>query len=64
MDDPMEQKIYTLPAIALRGLSILPGMMTHFDISREKSIVAIEKVMVDDQRVFLIAQKQPDVAEP
>lgn len=60
----MEQKIYTLPAIALRGLSILPRMMTHFDISREKSIAAIERVMVDDQKVFLITQKQPDVAEP
>lgn len=60
----MEQEIYTLPAIALRGLSILPRMMTHFDISREKSIAAIERVMVDDQKVFLITQKQPDVAEP
>ena len=60
----MEQEIYTLPAIALRGLSILPRMMTHFDISREKSIAALEKAMVGSQRVFLITQKQGEIQEP
>lgn len=60
----MEQKVYTLPAIALRGLTVLPKMMVHFDISREKSIAAVEKAMVEDQKVFLITQKQADIAEP
>ncbi|MDO4328900.1 MAG: endopeptidase La [Lachnospiraceae bacterium] len=60
----MEQKIYTMPAIALRGLTVLPKMMIHFDISRNKSIAAVEKAMVEDQKVFLITQKQADVMEP
>ncbi len=60
----MEQKTYTLPAIALRGLTVLPKMMIHFDISRNKSIAAVEKAMVEDQKVFLITQKQTDVMEP
>ncbi|MDO5348776.1 MAG: endopeptidase La [Lachnospiraceae bacterium] len=60
----MEQKIYTMPAIALRGLTVLPKMMIHFDISRNKSIAAVEKAMVGDQKVFLITQKQADVMEP
>ena len=38
----MEDKKITMPAVALRGLTILPGMVQHFDISREKSIRAIE----------------------
>lgn len=60
----MEQKIETLPAIALRGLTVLPGMIMHFDISREKSIAALEKAMVGNQRVFLVTQKQGEVQEP
>ncbi len=47
----MEQKVYTLPAIALRGLTVLPKMIIHFDISRDKSIAALEKAMVEDQKV-------------
>ena len=43
----MEQKTEILPAIALRGLTVLPGMIIHFDISREKSIAALEKAMVE-----------------
>ncbi len=60
----MEQKVYTLPAIALRGLTVLPKMIIHFDISRDKSIAALEKAMVEDQKVFLVTQKQADQAEP
>lgn len=60
----MEQKTEILPAIALRGLTILPGMIIHFDISREKSIAALEKAMVGSQRVFLITQKQGEIQEP
>ncbi len=60
----MEQKVYTLPAIALRGLTVLPGMMIHFDISRDKSVAAVEKAMMEDQQVFLITQRQAEVSEP
>ena len=47
----MTQPIEILPAIALRGTTILPDMIVHFDISREKSIKAVEAAMVKDQRV-------------
>ena len=60
----MEQMRYTLPAIALRGLTVLPGMMIHFDISRSKSIAALEKAMVEDQKVFLVTQRRAEVMEP
>lgn len=60
----MEQKTEILPAIALRELTVLPGMIIHFDISREKSIAALEKAMVGSQRVFLITQKQGEIQEP
>lgn len=60
----MEQMRYTLPAIALRGLTVLPGMMIHFDISRSKSIAAVEKAMVEDQKVFLVTQRRAEVMEP
>ena len=46
----MEDKKITMPAVALRGLTILPGMVQHFDISREKSIRAVEAAMEQDQR--------------
>ena len=54
----------TLPVIALRGLSIFPEMLTHFDIGREKSASALEAAMKDQQRVFLVAQKDITVDDP
>lgn len=60
----MEREIMTMPMIALRGLTVLPKMMMHFDISRPKSILAIEKAMGGDQRVFLLTQRNPDDVEP
>ncbi len=60
----MEDRLITLPAIALRGLVVLPEMIQHFDISREKSISAVEHAMVGDQRVFLVAQKHPEEEVP
>lgn len=60
----MEDRLITLPAIALRGLVVLPEMIQHFDISREKSISAVEHAMVGDQRVFLVAQKHPEEEIP
>ncbi len=60
----MEETILMLPVIALRGLTVLPGMTVNFDISREKSINAVEKAMVTDQKVFLVTQHDPNEAEP
>ena len=60
----MSDTIQYLPAIALRGTTILPGMIVHFDVSRKKSVKALEKAMVEDQRVFLITQKVPQTEEP
>ena len=53
----MEENILTMPVIALRGLTVLPAMVIHFDISRKKSIAALEKAMMADQNHFLIGQK-------
>ena len=43
-----------VPAIALRGLTIFPNMIIHFDVSRQKSIIAVEQAMMQDQKIFLI----------
>ena len=56
----MQQIIVTMPVIALRGLTVLPGMTVSFDISRAKSVAAVEKAMVSDQKVGLFAQKNPE----
>lgn len=53
-----------LPVIALRGMTVLPDMVIHFDISRKKSIHAIEKAMEGSQKVFLTAQKSIETADP
>mgnify|MGYP002639178508 CR=1 FL=1 len=53
-----------MPAVALRGMVILPDTMIHFDLSREKSIQAVERAMCDDQRIFLVTQKLPEVENP
>ena len=54
----------TIPAIALRGLCVLPKMVVHFDVSRKKSILALEKAMVIDQKIFLVAQKSVQDEDP
>jgi len=61
-----EQKIRKkqLPLLALRGLAVFPYMVLHFDVGREKSIAALEKAMVDDQEIFLVAQKDMKVEDP
>lgn len=60
----MQQIIVTMPVIALRGLTVLPGMTVSFDISRAKSVAAVEKAMVSDQRAGLFTQKDPENADP
>ncbi len=53
-----------MPAVALRGITILPGMIAHFDISREKSMNAIEVAMATNQRIYLITQNNIEVENP
>lgn len=60
----MTDIIVQLPAVALRGMVILPGMMVHFDISRPRSIHAVEQSMMEDEKIFLVAQRDPDMDEP
>lgn len=60
----MDTMIRKLPAIALRGMVILPGMIAHFDVSREKSIRAVEESMMDEQHIFLVAQRDIEKENP
>lgn len=60
----MESTIFTMPVIALRGLCVLPKMTVSFDISRPRSIAAVEKAMVTDQRICLVAQKNVEDMNP
>lgn len=60
----MNNPISILPAIALRGTTILPEMIVHFDVSRERSIHAIEAAMMKDQQIFLVTQKDPEMETP
>lgn len=60
----MTQPINILPALALRGTTILPDMIVHFDVSREKSIKAVEAAMLHEQEIFLVTQKDPELQEP
>ena len=60
----MTNETQVMPAVALRGITILPDMIVHFDVSRKKSIRAIEEAMTKDQRIFLITQKDPKVEDP
>ena len=53
-----------MPAVALRGLTIFPNMIIHFDVSRQKSIIAVEQAMMQEQKLFLVAQKDMSVEEP
>ena len=60
----MDNKAMKMPAVALRGMVILPGMIAHFDVSREKSIHAVEQSMMDEQKIFLVAQRDVEQEEP
>ena len=60
----MRDLIETLPVVALRGMTILPGMVIHFDVSRERSVKAIEQAMLREQRVFLVAQRDVQTEQP
>lgn len=60
----LSELIKKIPAVALRGMTILPGMIAHFDVSREKSIHAIEQAMMDEELIFLVTQKDAEEEEP
>lgn len=60
----MENNTRTLPMVALRNMTILPEMVVHFDVSRERSLAAIEQAMEEGQKLFLTAQKRPDTEDP
>ena len=60
----MNDRIMTIPAVALRGMTILPGMVAHFDVSREKSMKAVEEAMMGEQDIFLVTQKNIEAEDP
>lgn len=60
----MEKILESLPMIPLRGMTILPEMVVHFDISRKKSIEAVQEAMVGNQRIFLVTQREVETEEP
>lgn len=60
----MEEQIMNMPAVALRGLTIMPGMIAHFDISRERSLRAVEEAMEQDQKIYLVTQRNVDSEDP
>ena len=60
----MENNWTTIPAVALRGMTILPGMIAHFDVSREMSLKAVEAAMTGEQKVFLVTQRDVEVENP
>lgn len=60
----MNREIKSLPIVALRGMTIMPEMVVHFDVSREKSIAAIQEAMAGDQKIFLVAQKSIETDDP
>lgn len=53
-----------MPAVALRGLTILPGMIAHFDVSRERSLRAVEEAMEQNQKIYLVTQRNVDSEDP
>ena len=60
----MDNEIKSMPMVALRGMTILPEMVVHFDVSRERSIAAVQEAMVEEQKIFLTTQKSIDTEDP
>ena len=54
----MERTELKMPAVALRGMTILPEMITHFDVSRSKSVKAVEKALATDQKLYMVTQRE------
>ena len=64
MENTMKEQYMKIPAVALRGMAILPGMVAHFDVSRSVSVRAVEAAMMGEQTVFLVTQKNIEKEEP
>ncbi|MCH5138126.1 endopeptidase La [Clostridiaceae bacterium UIB06] len=60
----MDKNMIVIPLIPLRGITVFPYMILHFDVGREKSILALEEAMLSDQKIFLAAQKEAKIEEP
>lgn len=60
----MDSVMKSLPMVALRGLTIMPEMVVHFDVSRERSVTAVQQAMMEDQKIFLVAQKFIETEDP
>ena len=59
----MDSVMKSLPMVALRGLTIMPEMVVHFDVSRERSITAVQQAMMEDQKIFG-CQKSIETEDP
>ncbi|MBQ7849967.1 MAG: endopeptidase La [Clostridia bacterium] len=59
-----KKETLSMPVLALRGLMVFPHMVLHFDVGRSKSVAALEKAMLEDQKVFLVAQRDTEVEDP
>ena len=60
----MENEMMSLPMVALRGMTVLPEQVIHFDVSRNKSLQAIEQAMREEQKIFIAAQKNAETDDP
>lgn len=60
----MENSTLKMPAVALRGMMILPGMITHFDVSRSRSVKAVERAVAEGQPLFVVTQRDPEMENP
>lgn len=60
----MDKEKYVLPAVALRGMTIVPGMTAHFDLNRPKSVKAVEQAMLEDGKIFLVTQRDAQEEDP
>ena len=60
----MENSTLKMPAVALRGMTILPGMITHFDVSRSRSVKAVERAVAEGQPLFVVTQRDPEMENP
>lgn len=60
----MAEQRLNLPMVPLRGLTIMPEMIVHFDVSRESSIAAVQEAMAEEQKIFLVSQKSIETEKP
>lgn len=60
----MQETEWKIPAVALRGMTILPEMITHFDVSRPRSVKAVEKALTQEQKLFIVTQRDPETENP